>query len=68
MKALSFDVYGTLIDPAKIAEAVRNLTSAPAEFAATWRGKQIEYTFLLSPPGAVSDAFGRDCSGPTGRR
>jgi len=25
-----------------------SLTSAPAEFAATWRTKQIEYTFLLS--------------------
>jgi len=37
MKALAFDVYGTLVDPARLAEPLTSLTSAPAEFAATWR-------------------------------
>ena len=45
MKGLAFDVYGTLIDPAKIADALSDVTSEPAELAATWRAKQIEYTF-----------------------
>ena len=48
MKALAFDVYGTLVDPARLAEPLRSLTSAPAEFAAAWRTRQIEYTFLVS--------------------
>jgi len=41
MKGLAFNAYGTLIDAARIAEAVARFTRAAAEFAATWRAKQI---------------------------
>ncbi len=48
MKALAFDLYGTLVDTTHIVEALTDLTGEPVEFAASWRAKQIEYTFLLS--------------------
>ena len=50
MKGLAFDAYGTLIDAAKIAEAVASLTRAAAAFAATWRAKQIGGKFHSRVP------------------
>jgi len=43
---LAFDVYGTLIDPFGVAEALQTITGekTPA-FAQMWRNKQIEYLF-----------------------
>lgn len=43
---LAFDVYGTLIDPFGISQALQTITGekTPA-FAQTWRVKQIEYLF-----------------------
>lgn len=43
---LAFDVYGTLIDPLGISEALEeSLGDGAARFAAAWREKQIEYLF-----------------------
>lgn len=43
---LGFDVYGTLIDTAGIAEALREHVGEQASaFAALWRSKQLEYAF-----------------------
>ena len=47
MKAtLAIDVYGTLIDPLGIADALRTqVGERAAEFAVRWRTKQLEYLF-----------------------
>lgn len=43
---LALDVYGTLIDPMGITEALQDLVGADAStFAAAWRQKQLEYLF-----------------------
>lgn len=41
-----FDVYGTLVDPAGMADGLKaDLGERAAAFAAAWRDKQIEYSF-----------------------
>lgn len=47
---LLFDLYGTLVDPLEIATALAERMPADAayEVAATWRQKQIEYSFRLT--------------------
>lgn len=46
MKTLAFDVYGTLVDPLRISEALRHLVGeSAAEIASLWRAKQLEYAF-----------------------
>lgn len=43
---LAFDVYGTLVDPAGIAEHLRADVGDEAKaFATLWREKQLEYAF-----------------------
>jgi 2-haloacid dehalogenase len=43
---LAFDVYGTLVDPAAMTEALRPVAGArAAELARLWREKQVEYSF-----------------------
>ena len=43
---LAFDVYGTLIDPMGIVDALEAVIPGDAAaFAAAWRGKQVEYLF-----------------------
>lgn len=43
---LAFDVYGTLIDPLGISEALEDVIGdAATSFASQWREKQIEYLF-----------------------
>jgi 2-haloacid dehalogenase len=43
---LAFDVYGTLIDTAGVASALRLMIGEQAdEFASVWREKQLEYSF-----------------------
>lgn len=45
-QTLAFDVYGTLINTSGIYESLRNLIPSQAEkFMATWRQKQLEYSF-----------------------
>ena len=43
-----FDAYGTLFDVNAVVEAGREITSDPAALSATWRQKQLEYTWLRS--------------------
>jgi 2-haloacid dehalogenase len=43
---LAFDVYGTLVDPAAVAEHLtQDVGPKAADFAEYWRGKQLEYSF-----------------------
>jgi 2-haloacid dehalogenase len=43
---LAFDVYGTLVDPATMAEHLtQDVGSKASDFADYWRGKQLEYSF-----------------------
>jgi 2-haloacid dehalogenase len=43
-----FDAYGTLFDVHSVVEAGRAITPDPATLSATWRQKQLEYTWLRS--------------------
>src|SRR5215472_15520878 len=43
---LGFDVYGTLVDPAAMADHLsEDVGPKAADFAEYWRGKQLEYSF-----------------------
>jgi 2-haloacid dehalogenase len=45
-RTLSFDVYGTLVDPLGMTTHLREILGEQGDlFAALWREKQIEYTF-----------------------
>jgi 2-haloacid dehalogenase len=48
MRALAFDVFGTLFDLEAVAEVARSLVERAEEFISLWRSKQLEYTFLLA--------------------
>ena len=50
-----FDAYGTLFDVHSVAEAGRAITDDPATLSATWRQKQLEYTWLRALMGAYAD-------------
>jgi 2-haloacid dehalogenase len=50
-----FDAYGTLFDVHSVVEAGRALTSDPAALSATWRQKQLEYTWLRALMGRYED-------------
>ncbi|MBI4636598.1 MAG: haloacid dehalogenase type II [Candidatus Rokubacteria bacterium] len=50
-----FDAYGTLFDVHSVIEAGRELTSDPATLSATWRQKQLEYTWLRALMGRYED-------------
>jgi 2-haloacid dehalogenase len=52
---IAFDMYGTLVDVGAVASACAAITRDPAAFAAQWRAKQLEYTFLLSLMGTYRD-------------
>ncbi|MDZ7829697.1 MAG: haloacid dehalogenase type II [Halofilum sp. (in: g-proteobacteria)] len=46
MQVIGFDVFGTLVDPAGVAEAVRpHAGDATPAFIAEWRRSQLEYAF-----------------------
>jgi 2-haloacid dehalogenase len=48
-ETLAFDLYGTLVDPLRIAQQLeRALGSAAQRTAELWRLKQLEYTFRLT--------------------
>jgi 2-haloacid dehalogenase len=50
-----FDAYGTLFDVHSVIDAGRDITSDPALLSATWRQKQLEYTWLRSLMGRYED-------------
>ena len=50
-----FDAYGTLFDVHSVIEAGRAITADPATLSATWRQKQLEYTWLRALMGAYVD-------------
>jgi 2-haloacid dehalogenase len=50
-----FDAYGTLFDVHSVIEAGRAVTTDPATLSATWRQKQLEYTWLRALMGTYVD-------------
>ena len=50
-----FDAYGTLFDVHSVIEAGRAITTDPAMLSATWRQKQLEYTWLRALMGRYVD-------------
>src|ERR1700740_2677132 len=67
---LGFDVYGTLVDPAGMAEHLtQDVGPKAADFAEYWRGKQLEYSFrprvlmnhYAAFPVCASDALNFTC-------
>jgi 2-haloacid dehalogenase len=55
MKALVFDVYGTLYDVGSLVDQCRGLVPEPEAFVATWRAKQLDYAFWRSLMGRYAD-------------
>jgi len=55
VKGIAFDMYGTLVDVRAVAEACKGIAPDPVAFAAQWRAKQLEYTFLRSLMGRYQD-------------
>jgi 2-haloacid dehalogenase len=53
--AVVFDAYGTLFDVTAVAEACADVTPDAAAFAALWRQKQLEYTWLRNSMGRHAD-------------
>ena len=55
-ETLAFELYGTLVDPLRIAQHLeRLLGSAAQRTAGLWRMKQLEYTFRLTATLDVAD-------------
>jgi 2-haloacid dehalogenase len=50
-----FDAYGTLFDVHAVVEAGRDVTADPLALSATWRQKQLEYTWLRALMGRYED-------------
>jgi 2-haloacid dehalogenase len=50
-----FDAYGTLFDVHSVMDAGREITPDPATLSATWRQKQLEYTWLRALMGRYED-------------
>ena len=50
-----FDAYGTLFDVHSVVEAGREITSDLATLSASWRQKQLEYTWLRALMGTYAD-------------
>jgi 2-haloacid dehalogenase len=55
IKGIVFDMYGTLVDVAAVAEACTGIVPDPIAFVRQWRAKQLEYTFLCSLMGSYRD-------------
>ncbi len=55
MKALVFDVYGTLFDVGSVVGVCRAITPEPEAFVASWRAKQLDYAFWRSLMGRYVD-------------
>jgi 2-haloacid dehalogenase len=50
-----FDAYGTLFDVHSVVEVGREVTGDPMTLSATWRQKQLEYTWLRALMGRYED-------------
>ena len=50
-----FDAYGTLFDVHSVVEVGREVTTDPMTLSATWRQKQLEYTWLRALMGRYED-------------
>ena len=50
-----FDLFGTLLDVASLRDVAATVASAPAAFVATWREKQIAYSFASAIMGTHED-------------
>ncbi|MBI2529447.1 MAG: haloacid dehalogenase type II [Candidatus Rokubacteria bacterium] len=50
-----FDAYGTLFDVHSVVDAAREVTDDPVALSATWRQKQLEYTWLRALMGRYED-------------
>lgn len=50
-----FDAYGTLFDVHSVVELGREVTTDPMTLSATWRQKQLEYTWLRALMGRYED-------------
>ena len=50
-----FDAYGTLFDVHSVIEVGREVTADPQALSATWRQKQLEYTWLRALMGRYED-------------
>jgi HAD superfamily hydrolase (TIGR01493 family) len=62
--AIVFDAYGTLFDVNSAAARWREALGPQAEaFSATWRRKQLEYSWLRSLMGAHADFLAGDDGG-----
>jgi 2-haloacid dehalogenase len=56
IKAIAFDAYGTLFDPASVSRAVEAAFPGHGDFiGAVWRQKQLEYTWQRSAMGRFAD-------------
>lgn len=55
VRGIAFDMYGTVVDVAAVAEACEAVAPDPAAFNIQWRAKQLEYTFLRSAMGRYQD-------------
>ena len=55
IRGFVFDAYGTLFDVNAVVEAGRAITPDPMTLSLTWRGKQLEYTWLRSLMGRYED-------------
>jgi 2-haloacid dehalogenase len=53
--ALVFDLFGTLLDIASLRDAAATFAPDPAAFVATWREKQIAYSFASAIMGIHED-------------
>jgi 2-haloacid dehalogenase len=58
IRALAFDLYGTLLDVRSVEAACGEVVPDAAAFAALWRAKQLEYTYLRALMGRYVD-FGQ---------
>ena len=55
VRALVFDVYGTLLDVRSIEDACAAVTPNPADLVGLWRQKQLEYSWLRALMGRYED-------------
>ncbi len=55
IRAVIFDLYGTLLDIEKLADRVARYVDPPHAFVTAWRQKQIEYAFTTSLAGRYDD-------------
>ena len=53
--AVVFDLFGTLLDVASLRDAAAAVAGDPAAFVATWRDKQIAYSFASAIMGTHED-------------